>query len=53
MQITSMDREWAESVAGRSLTIEKITQFKNEYEDWVRIMEDNMENNPENYTESF
>jgi len=53
MQITAMDREWAESVAGRKLTIEEIIEFKNDYEDWVRIMEDNMENNPENYTESF
>jgi hypothetical protein len=49
MQITDMDIEWAEAVAGQNLSIEEVADFKNDYEDWISDMERDMEN----FEESF
>jgi len=37
--LTQSDIEWAESVAGRKLSMEEIQEFKTEFEAWLAEME--------------
>jgi len=39
MNISDMDRAWAEMAAGRAVSDDEVAEFKTDYEQWISEME--------------